>query len=74
MIRHAAEFTNPPWHRHNSGRWLLPKLVEELPDVGLGVAAVPTNVLMNGSLPSLAQRATVLGDTDNNSATSAVRR
>jgi hypothetical protein len=58
----------------SSGGWLLPELVDELPDLGLGVAAVPTQVFMNGSLPSLAQRDTVLGETDSSSATSAGSR
>ena len=58
----------------SSGRWLLPELVDELPDLGLRIAAVPTQRLHEGQLALLAQRDTVLGETDNKSATSAGRR
>ena len=58
----------------SSGRRLHPELVDKFPDLGLRVATVPTQVFMKGSLPSLAQRDTVLGDTCRMSATSAARR
>ena len=58
----------------SSGGWLLPELLDELPELGLGVAGCPPRVFMNGSLPSLAQRDTVLGETDSSSATSAGSR
>jgi hypothetical protein len=48
----------------SSGGWLLPELVDELPDLGLGVAAVATQGLHERQLALLAQRDTVLGETD----------
>jgi hypothetical protein len=56
------------------GRDLLAKVLGQVADLGFGVAAVAAEGFRNGSLPSLAQRDTVLGDTDRISATSPVRR
>jgi hypothetical protein len=56
------------------GRDLFAKLLGQVADLGLGVAAVVAQGFQEGSLPSLAQRDTVLGDTDRISATSPVRR
>ena len=56
------------------GRDLFAKLRGQVADLGLRVAAVAARVFRKGSLPSLAQRDTVLGDTDRISATSPVRR
>jgi len=53
---------------------LFAKLLGQVADLGLRVAAVAARVFRKGSLPSLAQRDTVLGDTDRISATSPVRR
>ena len=58
----------------SSGGWLLPQGVDELPDLGLGVGAVPTQGLQERQLALLGQRDTVLGETWRMSATSAGSR
>jgi hypothetical protein len=52
----------------------LAKSLGQLADLGFWVAAVAAEGLQEGSLPSLAQRDTVLGETWRMSATSAVWR
>jgi hypothetical protein len=56
------------------GGCFLTKSLGQLADLGFGVAPMAAQGLQKGSLPSLAQRDTVLGETCRMSATSAARR
>jgi hypothetical protein len=56
------------------GDGLLAKLLGQFADLGLWERRWPPSVFRKGSLPSLAQRDTVLGDTYSRWATWAVRR
>jgi hypothetical protein len=58
----------------SSGCWLLPELVDELPDLGLGVAAMPTQGLHERQLALFGPAGHRLGETDSSSATSAGSR
>jgi hypothetical protein len=67
-------FTITGTNRTRLGRRLHLELLGQPADLRCRIASVSPSVFRNGSLPSLAQRDTVLGDTYKMAATSAARR